>query len=78
MNKLILLAFALGAWITTYATESSAVMCAKGVYRAGCVGPHGAIAGHSAMYPRYGATIARGTTVYPRRGMVVHRRTVIR
>jgi len=78
MNKLILLAFALGAWITTYATESSAVMCAKGVYRAGCVGPRGAVVGHRAIYPRYGATAVRGTTIYPRRGMVVHRRTVIR
>ncbi len=78
MYKLILLAFTLGAWITTYATDASAVMCAKGVYRAGCVGPRGAAVGHSAMYPRYGATVTRGTTVYPRRGVVVHRRTVIR
>jgi hypothetical protein len=78
MYKLILLAFALGAWITTYATESSAVMCAKGVYRAGCVGPHGAVVGHRAMYPRYGATAMRGATVSPRRGVVVHRGAVIR
>jgi hypothetical protein len=78
MHKLILLALALGAWITTYATEASAVMCAKGVYRAGCVGPRGAVVGNRAIYPRYGATVVRGTTIHPRGGVAVHRRTVIR
>ncbi len=76
MNKLILLAFALGAWIITYATESSAVMCAKGVYRAGCVGPRGAAVGHRGYYATRGTAVRRSATVYPRTGTVVRRRTI--
>ena len=27
-------------------SEANAVVCARGVYRAGCAGPHGAVVGH--------------------------------
>jgi hypothetical protein len=46
--------------ISLSVTEASAVVCARGVYRAGCVGTVGAGAG----------------TVVVRRPVVVHRRVV--
>jgi hypothetical protein len=57
-----LLIFALGA------TEANAAACAAGPYRAGCVGPHGAVGvrrpgyGGAVMRPvarPYGAAVAR-------------------
>ena len=63
MSKLVLLGFLLAAGISAYATEASAVVCARGVHRAGCVGTRGAV------------TTRR--TVHPRR-VVVHRTTRVR
>jgi hypothetical protein len=39
---------ALGAALLVAAlpVEANAVVCAKGVYRAGCAGPHGAVVAH--------------------------------
>ena len=34
-------------------TQANAVVCARGVYRAGCVGPHGAVVTHRHPY-QYG------------------------
>jgi hypothetical protein len=34
-------------------TQANAVVCARGVYRAGCVGPHGAVVVHRHPYYRY-------------------------
>jgi hypothetical protein len=34
-------------------TQANAVVCARGVYRAGCVGPHGAAVVHRHPYYRY-------------------------
>jgi hypothetical protein len=34
-------------------TQANAVVCARGVYRAGCVGPHGAVVVHRHHYYRY-------------------------
>jgi hypothetical protein len=34
-------------------TQANAVVCARGVHRAGCVGPHGAVVTHRHPY-RYG------------------------
>ena len=47
MNKIIIAAVA--AFITmgtmlASVEEANAVVCARGVYRAGCAGPHGAVA----------------------------------
>ena len=33
---------AFGATMTLKTTDANAVVCARGVHRAGCVGPHGA------------------------------------
>jgi len=34
-------------------TQANAVVCARGVYRAGCAGPHGAVVVRSHPYYRY-------------------------
>ncbi len=78
MRKFILLTFALGAGILTNATEASAVMCAKGVYNAACVGPRGAAMGHRGTYATGGTMVRRSATIHPRTGTVVHRRTAVR
>jgi len=38
--------------ILTSITDASAVVCARGVYRAGCVGPRGAVVAHRGPYGR--------------------------
>ncbi len=77
MRKAFFLAVILGGGISLYTTEASAVVCARGVHAAGCVGPRGAVVGRRSMGPR-GAVVHRSTTVNRRRGSVTHRRTVIR
>ena len=39
-------------------SEANAVVCARGVYRAGCVGPHGAVGAHR-PYGYGGAAVVR-------------------
>ncbi len=77
MKKIAILGLVLAGSLSVFATEASAVVCAKGVYRAGCVGPNGAIAGR-----RYygGAAVRgyRGGTVVRHYGGPVRSRTVIR
>ncbi len=72
MRKLTLFAFILGAWMSIYATEASAAVCARGMSGAACVGPRGAVMGHRTMG---GRTVIRGTRIYPRAGVITHRRT---
>lgn len=46
MRSLLLVASALlvfAATMTSAATDANAVACARGVYRAGCAGPNGAV-----------------------------------
>ena len=46
MRSLLLIASALlafGATLTFEATDANAAVCARGVYRAGCAGPNGAV-----------------------------------
>lgn len=45
------------------ATEANAVTCARGVYRAGCVGPHGAAVVH---HRPAAAVVAPARVVAPR------------
>jgi hypothetical protein len=58
------------ASIAASITEANAVVCARGVYRAGCAGPRGAVGVRRAPYYRPpGAVVVRrpyGTTVYRR------------
>ena len=45
MKTLVSALLALGLLAGTVA-EANAVVCARGVYRAGCAGPHGAVVTH--------------------------------
>jgi len=76
MNKYLLLGALLSACLSLFATQASAVVCAKGVYRAGCVGPNGAIVGRRGYYGYRGYRY-RGVTVRGYRGPV-RGRAVIR
>ncbi len=60
------------------ATEANAVVCARGVYRAGCAGPHGAVTTHHGYGYGYhgGAAVVRpayGAHCYYRAGVRVCR-----
>ncbi len=59
--KILISALLIGFVFTTFITDNAnAVVCARGVYRAGCVGPHGAVGVRA--HPYY------------HRAVVVHRR----
>jgi hypothetical protein len=60
--KHILVVLGLAAGFTAYgASEASAIVCARGVYRAGCVGAGGAVVRRGGVYPRGGASFAGAT-----------------
>jgi hypothetical protein len=60
--KHILVALGLFAGLLAYIpTEANAVVCARGVYRAGCVGPRGAVGVRRGIYgPRAVGVVRRG------------------
>jgi len=62
MNKTIIAALAafitMGTLIASV-EEAGAVVCARGVYRAGCAGPRGAVAVRRAPVRRGGVVIVR-------------------
>lgn len=49
MKRSILALAIVGGFIALGATEAGAVVCARGVYRAGCVGPRGAVVARPAV-----------------------------
>jgi hypothetical protein len=62
MRMLIIAAIALGTLIVTMAESSNnaqAVVCARGVYRAGCAGPNGAVVAHRPAVARHGVVCRR-------------------
>src|SRR5215211_9083482 len=46
MKLFLIAATLLGGTIALSATDASAAVCARGVYRAGCAGPRGAVVAH--------------------------------
>jgi hypothetical protein len=44
MKYVIISLLLLGGFVALSTAEADAVVCARGVYRAGCVGAHGAVA----------------------------------
>ena len=68
MKRSILALAIVGGFIALSATEAGAVVCARGVYRAGCVGPRGAVV---ARRPAVGVVRPAGVVV--RRPAVVVR-----
>jgi hypothetical protein len=65
MKRVIPLLLA-GGFIALSTIEASAVVCARGVYRAGCVARGGAVV--------VGRPVVRPVVVAPRRAVVVRRR----
>jgi len=59
----------IGVTLAANVDKANAVVCARGVYRAGCVGPHGAVGVRRGIAPVY-----RGRYYGARRGAVVIRR----
>jgi hypothetical protein len=51
MKYLVFASLAVFVMLTSI-TDASAVVCARGVYRAGCVGPRGAVVAHRGYYGR--------------------------
>ena len=54
MRLFALAALAFSAFVTTMIidrTDANAVVCARGVYRAGCVGARGAVVAHPYVHP---------------------------
>ncbi len=69
IKALVVAALAAGSIIATTA-DAGAVVCARGVYRAGCAGPNGAV---GVARPAYRPPAA-GVVVGPRGGAAVYRR----
>jgi hypothetical protein len=62
MKHVIIALSLMGGFVALSTVEASAVVCARGVYRAGCVGAGGA------------AVVRRPVVYAPRRAVVVRRR----
>jgi hypothetical protein len=73
MKTLLIGLTLVGGLFTFGATEASAAVCARGVYRAGCASPRGAVVVRRPVAPR--AVCARGVyhagCVGPRGGVIV-------
>jgi hypothetical protein len=65
MKQMIIPLLLVGGFVALSTMEASAVVCARGVYRAGCVGPRGA-----AVVRR---PVARPVVVAPRRAVAPRR-----
>jgi hypothetical protein len=65
----LLLLGVIGGALATHVDKANAAVCARGVYRAGCVGPNGAVGVRRSVAPAY-----RGRYYGVRRGAVVIRR----
>jgi hypothetical protein len=77
MKRFILTAAILGSFFALSGSEADAFVCARGVYRAGCAGPHGAVVGHRGYYGGVyrGGYYRRGYYGHPyHRGVVIYRR----
>lgn len=67
MKHLMISLLLAGTFIALNTMEASAVVCARGVHRAGCVGPGGAVVVGRPV-------VRRAVVVAPRRAFVVRRR----
>ncbi len=72
MQKIIMAICLVGSSMTFIPTEASAVVCARGVVRAGCVSAGGAVAVRRpvAVAPRAVVVAPRAVVVTPRRAVV--------
>jgi hypothetical protein len=65
MKQVMMALLLAGSFVALSAMEASAVVCARGVHRAGCVGAHGAVV--------VGHPVVRPVVVAPRRAVVRRR-----
>jgi hypothetical protein len=70
MKHVIISLSLIGGFIALSTMEASAVVCARGVYRAGCVGAGGAVV----VAPARAVVVAPRAVVVAPRGVVVRRR----
>jgi hypothetical protein len=72
MKHLIIPLLLVGGFVALTTTEANAVVCAHGVYRAGCVGAGGApvVARPAAVVARPAVVNAHAAVVAPRRAVV--------
>jgi hypothetical protein len=66
MKQVMISLLLAGSFVAVSAMEASAVVCARGVHRAGCVGPGGAVV--------VGRPVVHPVVVVPGRAVVVRRR----
>ncbi len=59
MKKMILPLLFAGSFVALSTMEASAVVCARGVYRAGCVGARGAVVARRPAVVAPGAVVVR-------------------
>ena len=70
MKPFLIAATLLGGAFTLGATDASAAVCARGVYRAGCAGPRGAVvAPRPVVAPRVVAPVVVAPRVVCARGV---------
>ncbi len=66
MKHALLVLGLLGGFLALLPTEAGAVTCARGVYRAGCAGPRGAVITHRPVTVPHATVVRRGVYVRPR------------
>jgi hypothetical protein len=66
MKSILIIFGLLGGLVVVSTTDASAAVCDRGVYRAGCVGPCGAVAVRRPIVAPRAAYIRRGVYVGPR------------
>jgi hypothetical protein len=59
MKHLIVTLLLLGGFVAVSIPEANALVCARGVYRAGCVGPRGAVGVRRGYVAPRGAVVVR-------------------
>jgi hypothetical protein len=59
MKHALIILGLLGGFVALSATDASAVVCARGVYRAGCAGPNGAVGVRRGVYAPGRAVVVR-------------------
>jgi hypothetical protein len=67
MRQLVISVLLAGSFIALSTMDASAIVCARGIHRAGCVGAGGAV-----VVAR--PVVRHAVVVVPRRHVVVHRR----
>jgi hypothetical protein len=69
MRRTLILLSLFGAMMALTASEASALVCARGVYRAGCIGPRGVVGVRRGIYGRrafYGRRVFYGRPAFRR------------